>query len=342
MKYNWGKITDYLMNECSLETKREIDELIKNDAEFKKIIDEMRTVISFEQQPLDITDAEVKWGEIEAQLHKSSQKSNIGTKLRVKSFGMLKYAAAVILMIIGTLSYFMVENSISTIPELEYKTLVAKNGERRTIILFDGTTVNLDCGSELKYPTKFGKNREVFLKGEGFFQVATDSSRPFIVHADDTKIQVLGTKFNIRTWDDRSNDVVVTVVEGKVAFGTNNTNLKNKVLLTKNMQASLAFDGIISKPKAVNASKYSRWMHNEIYFDNATMKEIISQLERWYNLEFDISEEILEKTDLAVHINNLSINSTLDMLATLTNTKVERKGNKVSFIAREEIGDSND
>lgn len=337
MKYNWKKITDYLLNECSLETKREIDELIENDAEFKKIIEETRKVITFDQEPIVISDVEKKWDEIEAQLLKTSQsqqKISVPTKrnLRVSSFGFLKYVAVITLLMLGAISYFTMNNLATSTQKIDYKTLSVQNGERRTIVLFDGTTVNLDCGSKLKYPSKFGKNREVFLTGEGYFQVAKDSTRPFIVHADGTTIQVLGTKFNIRTWDDKNSDVVVTVVEGKVAFSSAKDNKKRKVLLTKNMQSTFSMDGIISTRKVVDASAYSRWMYNEIRFDSASMKEIIEQLTRWYNIEFDVPEEILAKTDLAVSINNSSISSILKMLAMITDTKVVRNGNKVSFI----------
>jgi ferric-dicitrate binding protein FerR (iron transport regulator) len=346
MKYDWKKLTDYLLNECSLETKREIDELIANNLEFKKTIDEMKKVITFEQESLNITDTETKWEEIEAQLAKASQKVKVVNKQysdsRSSSFKLLRYAAVITLIIVGALSYFTMSKRAPTTLQSEYKTLSVQNGERRTIVLFDGTTVNLDCGSELRYPTKFGTTREVFLKGEGYFQVAKDSTRPFIVHADGTTIQVLGTKFNIRTWDDKSNDVIVTVVEGKVAFCLDNKSLKNSVLLTKNMQSNLSFNGVISEPKVVNADNYSRWMYNEVHFRNASMKEIIAQLERWYNLEFDIPEGILQKTDLAVHLNNSSINSILEMLATLTDTKVIRKGNKISFRTYGKMGVNND
>ncbi len=345
MKYNWEKITDYLLNECSLETKREINKLIENDVEFKKTIDETKKVITFKQEPLVMTDVNSKWAEIEAKLDKSSQNENVVNKrysIRT-SFAIFRYAAAVALIVVGAISYFAINNlKTSSTPQIEYKTLVVQNGERRTIVLFDGTTINLDCGSELRYPSKFGTTREVFLKGEGYFQVAKDSTRPFIVHADGTVIEVLGTKFNIRTWDDKNNDVVATVVEGKVVFGLDNKSIKNKVLLTKDMQSSLSFDGTISEPKVVDASAYSRWMYNKVYFQKASMKEIISQLERWYNLEFDIPEEILQKTDLAIHINNSSINSILEILATLTDSKVIRNGNKISFIAYGKTGENND
>ncbi len=334
MKYSWKKTTGYLLNECSDETKKEIEELIANDSDFSKTISQMKKIISFEQEELDMTDVEKKWEEIEAQITKASRKTakqNVYNKRYSRaSFGFLRYAA-VIVFIIGAISFFTRENLPPEIPAIEYKTLTVDNGERRTIILYDGTTVNLDCGSELKYPTKFGNSREVFLKGVAYFQVAKDSKRPFLIHADESLIQVLGTKFNVRTWNERDKDVIVTVVEGKVAFSIDNTELSEKVLLTKNMQSSISIDGKVSKPIIVDASSYSKWMHNEIYFNNASMKEIVTQLERWYDLKFEMPKEILERKDLAVHINDTNINDILEMLSVITNTKVVRDGKRVNF-----------
>ena len=334
MKYSWKKTTSYLLNECSDETKKEIEELIANDSDFSKTISQMKKVISFEQEDLDMTDVEKKWEKIEAQIIKASRKATkqkMDNKRYSTSYSFLRYAA-VIVFIMGAISYFTREQNLPPeIPAIEYKTLTVENGERRTIILYDGTTVNLDCGSELKYPTKFGNSREVFLKGVAYFQVAKDSKRPFIIHADESVIQVLGTKFNVRTWNESDKDVIVTVVEGKVAFSVDNTELSEKVLLTKNMQSSISIDGKVSKPIIVDASSYSKWMHNEIYFNNASMKEIVTQLERWYDLKFEMPKEILERKDLAVHINDTNINDILEMLSVITNTKVVRDGKRVNF-----------
>ena len=113
----------------------------------------------------------------------------------------------VIVFIIRAISYFTKENLPPEIPAIKYKTLSVENGERRTIILYDGTTINLDCGSELKYPAKFENSREVFLKEEAYFQVAKDSRRPFLIHADESLNRSFGTKINVKTWNENTKDV---------------------------------------------------------------------------------------------------------------------------------------
>lgn len=334
MRYNWKKVSSYLLDECSDETKKEIEELIARDSDFRNTITQMQNVINIEEEPLDITNADIKWKEIEMEIARASRKATkqaiYNKRYSRASFGLLRYAAAIV-FIFGAIFYFTRENVPPEIPAIEYKTLAVDNGERRTIILYDGTTVNLDCGSELKYPTKFENTREVFLNGEAYFQVAKDANRPFVIHADGSLIKVLGTKFNVKTWNENNKDVVVTVVEGKVAFSVDNNNLNEKVLLTKNMQSSISLNGKISKPIIVDASSFSKWMHNEVYFDNVSMKEIISQLSRWYDLQFEVPKDILERKDLAVHINDTNINDILEMLSAITDTKVVRKGKIVSF-----------
>ena len=84
MKNKWKKTTSYLLNECSDETKKEIEELIANDSDFSDTINQMKKAISFEQKPLDITDAEQKWEEIEAQILKGKSRKIAKQKMYEK------------------------------------------------------------------------------------------------------------------------------------------------------------------------------------------------------------------------------------------------------------------
>src|SRR5690606_10744959 len=80
------------------------------------------------------------------------------------------------------------------------------------LLLSDGTEVWMNSGTQLRFPFNFnGKTREVYLEGEAYFKVAKNADRPFIVHANGTQVQVLGTSFNVSTYDD---EVVTSLVEG--------------------------------------------------------------------------------------------------------------------------------
>ncbi len=346
-KYNWERISRYVLNESSGKEKREIEEEIKTNNEFAKVVEEMRLVASTKQKPLQLGNINSKWDKIKSELievsatnereksHRRLDDYKSKNNLRKKMFYGWRYAA-IILIMIGA-SYLLSEKyyntETTTIETIEYKTLSVKKGERKTIVLYDGTTINLDSGSELKYPVKFGSDiREVFLSGEAFFQVAKNPHKPFRIHINDALVEVLGTKFNIRSWKEDNAGVVVTVTEGRVALGLANSKLSDKVILTKNMQSSLSHSGKTSKPIIVDASNYIKWMHNEMYFQDASLKQIIMQLERWYNLHFEVAKELLVKENLTVRINNTNLDDVLELISVVTNTKVERKGNNIRFI----------
>lgn len=343
-KYNWKKISRYVLNESSLEEKKEVEAKIEVDNEFAKVVDEMRIVVSTKQKLLQLNSIDSEWDKLKHELlevpvtreiKKSDQRlKNYKSKnyLRKKMFYGWQYAAVMLIMI--GVSYFLSEKYYNTeVATIEYKTLSVNKGERKTIVLYDGTTINLDSGSELKYPAKFGSDvREVFLSGEAFFQVAKNPHKPFRIHINDALVEVLGTKFNIRSWKEDNASVVVTVTEGKVSLGLANSKLLEKIILTKNMQSSLSRSGKVSKPIIVNASNYTKWMQNEMYFQDASLKQIIVQLERWFDLHFEVAEELLVKENLTVRINNTNLDDVLELISVVTNTVVERKGNNIRFI----------
>src|SRR5690606_36367432 len=107
--------------------------------------------------------------------------------------------------------------------KLAYNTLKIPFGKKFRLQLSDGTMVHINSGSTLKYPIKFiaGENRQVYLDGEAFFDVAKDKKHPFIVNADNLNVRVLGTHFNVSNYpEDAVTDVVL--VEGSVGMYRSN------------------------------------------------------------------------------------------------------------------------
>ena len=346
-EYNWEEITRYVLNECSDEEKKEIESRIKFDSNFSKAVKDAQRVASVKQKPFQTKDINLKWEEVKADLvldniispkqeyhpNRKIEEYNSKNRSRKMFYTAWRYAA-IIVFTIG-MSYFLSKEFISPetiITDVEYKTLSVNSGERKTIVLYDGTTINLDSGSELKYPNKFGATREVYLKGEGYFQVTKNPNKPFRIHANNALIQVLGTKFNIRNWAEDNEGVIVTVSEGKVALGDNNSAESDKVYLTKNMQSSVLLNGKTLEPITVNASNFSRWMNNEKHFKDASLKQILSQLERWYDIEFEVEKELLQRKNLTVHLDNTNLDELLELISAITNTKVQRHGKKIKFI----------
>ncbi len=116
----------------------------------------------------------------------------------------------------------LVYDKSETSKAIEYHKLNVPYGKKFKLQLSDGSKIHLNSGSSISYPSQFieGKNREVTLKGEAFFEIAHDSLHPFYVNADHLQISVLGTKFNVQSYiEDETTDVVL--VDGAVALAPN-------------------------------------------------------------------------------------------------------------------------
>lgn len=166
--------------------------------------------------------------------------------------------------------------------------LNVSNGNSCKVILSDGSCAYLHPGSKLKYPHHFnGKERRVMLEGEAYFIVQKDSKHPFIVEANNSEALVTGTQFNVAAT--AAKKVQVTLINGSVIFGEKNTD--KKVSLTPGRQALLS-DSHINVCDA-DTMQYVAWRDGYIYFDDATLGEILQQISQSYNVAVTCSNSQL-------------------------------------------------
>ncbi|WP_276090532.1 FecR domain-containing protein [Pedobacter sp. JY14-1] len=159
-------------------------------------------------------------------------------------------------------------------------TLSTVRGQQYRVVLPDGSKVWLNSASSITYPTSFSgmQNRAVKLIGEAYFEVAKDRSRPFIVKTSKQEVEVLGTHFNVNSYNDE-NAVRTTLLEGSVKV----TNEKGQSILKPGHQAAVSGGApVISK---VNASESVAWKNGDFIFDNERFDSILRQLSRWYNVD---------------------------------------------------------
>jgi hypothetical protein len=175
----------------------------------------------------------------------------------------------------------------SDIEKISYNTLKIPYGKKFQLQLSDGTLVHLNSGTTLKYPVKFiaGENRQVFLDGEAFFDVAKDKKHPFIVNADKLNVRVLGTHFNVSNYpEDAATDVVL--VEGSVGMYNTNEEFDNEknIILKPGYKGSFNKENTNISTKPVITDIYTSWINGGLTFRNMTFKNIIAKLERRYNV----------------------------------------------------------
>ena len=202
----------------------------------------------------------------------------------------LKVAAAVILLIgCNYFWYTYTENltEVYTNADSPYEIKVPA-GSRTNIVLPDGTEVSLNAGSVLRYHRGFGiRERNVTLDGEGYFKVAKNAEVPFFVKTNDVQVQVVGTVFNVRAYDD-DNYVMVSLLEGRVNLSAS----ANSVMkLFPNEQALYNKNtGRMEKLKT-NASKAC---DGGLTFENASFADIAHRLERKFQVKISIESERLK------------------------------------------------
>lgn len=184
---------------------------------------------------------------------------------------------------------------------LSNRIVIPRGGEFK-LILADGTAVWLNSDSELSYPTAFaGQKREVFLRGEAYFDVKPDSLHPFIVHVDEVRIQVLGTQFNINTYAEGS--IKTVLVEGSV-------DLRNRagehVVLTPNRMADYRTVEGRFELTDVDVQPHVAWREGNFIFQSESLESIMNKLSVWYDLNVFYANEGLRDIRLSGNLERFS------------------------------------
>ncbi|MGY0037823.1 FecR family protein [Pedobacter sp. NJ-S-72] len=159
-------------------------------------------------------------------------------------------------------------------------TVSTPRGGQYRIILPDGTKVWLNSSSSLKFPEQFTSNeRNVELKGEAYFEVAKNASKPFKVTVNSTVVKVLGTHFNIMAYNDDP-FIKTTLLEGSVQL----SNITTLDILKPGQQAVINKSGFV---KVINTDTEQSiaWKNGYFFFNRANLKDIMKQLSRWYNID---------------------------------------------------------
>jgi len=219
------------------------------------------------------------------------------------------------------------------IPEKNsYSSISVPYGAKTKVELADGSFIWVNSGSTIKYPNNVTQKKvDIFLEGEAFFEIAKNSHRQLNVKTSTINIQVHGTRFNVKSYNE-DNQVETTLVEGKISISgkVGNRVIENPIILKPNEQATL--NGISNeitvkndindeseagnsnkenpKPVAkapvnvphikinedVDVAEFIAWKDNKMVFKNETLENLVAKLERWYNVDIEIKREELKKS----------------------------------------------
>ncbi|MDO5981296.1 FecR family protein [Flavivirga spongiicola] len=226
------------------------------------------------------------------------------------------YRYAALLAVILTSSiltwHVVVKNSISTIPSNSLVLITTQKAEKKEIILEDSTKITLNANSVLSYPKHFsGNTREVAIKGEAFFEVTKNTEKPFIVTTEDgMKIKVLGTSFNVKSYSEDKN-VETTLVTGKVKVIEENKN--TVVELSPSQKATYIKKEDKMIVEKVDVKNFTSWKEGKLIYNDTPMRQVIKDLERTYDLKFDVTSNKILDYKYKGEFDNLDIKQILDL-----------------------------
>ncbi len=237
-------------------------------------------------------------------------------------------AAAVVILLLGV-GYLALTN-LGTGPDL---ISVFADGQKKEVVLPDGSNITLNKHSELVYPEKFKRGeRTVKLTGEAFFKVVSNPSQAFVVNVEQkAKVRVLGTTFSIRP-DQRDESISVQVLEGKVAFSSS-INGSHEIILAKDEQATLN-EGSIIKDDTVDRNFIS-WITGELFFYRENIKEVCRQLQEHYEIEIVLENSVPGDLTFTSTMNNQDLESVLDEISLVLGLDYRYENEKVIFTSPE-------
>jgi len=239
-------------------------------------------------------------------------------------------AAAIALVIGGGLVWrSMATRSPGAIEPPASRKYATVRGERATLTLPDGSTVMLNNETTLEVAATFGASaRDVYLRGEGYFQAAHDSTRPFRVHTARAVTQVLGTKFDVRARPGES-ATQVAVAEGRVALSAGHDASAPRLVLGQGELGRLSADGGASVVRGVEAARALGWTEGRLAFERTPLPDVLAELSRWYDRDFVLADSALAKLRLTTSLRGDSVTEAIQVLEAALEVKAEVIGRRV-------------
>jgi transmembrane sensor len=271
------------------------------------------------------------WNNISWQLH--FEKKHKAIRLRPYVH---RYAAAAVLFILlgGGILFLTQHNSIN---RSEYGAMAdantffrTTNAQTKQVTLSDGSRIHLNCGTKISYASNAfnRRQREVWLSGEAFFEVAKNPDKPFIIHTGDMTTTVRGTSFNVKAYPQLGENVV-SVRTGKVEIATQN---KVLALLTPGKQITYNASNGKSDTQEVNLSEIAAWSDGRLVLNNASVMELKLRLKQQFGTELQIRGAALDSVKMnAVFYKDTQLEDIMETISGLYGIRYEitKSGNVI-------------
>jgi transmembrane sensor len=315
MEQIWTLITRVLSGEASENEKKELDNWLKESDENRELFHRLES--SWTEESNGYLDATLlfshergvkrlrnKMVEEGASNHVIGSRKSSVSRVRVWAIAASILFAAIGISAYMTLQYWEVPQS------MVYET---SEVEQRIITLSDGSIVRLNRESTLEVPHNYMEGtRDVTLKGEAFFDVQSNEELPFRIKTDQAVVEVLGTSFNIK----EGTDLMVAVKEGMVSLRHIDREESEATRLAAGQLGLLNVNEREIRVEEPNLENYISWINGYLRFENTPFDEVLTQLERFYDLEFDVQDPEIRNLHLTAYTERINqVDEVLETIA---------------------------
>lgn len=321
-------ILKYLQGNASEEEKRVLLDWLKASEANKRAYSEIR------DQWLDSGSSPVAnpeyvkqaFARFTAEIDKHDRKQQ---QMRLSYF--IKVAASVaILLVCSVGSYFAGQKQFShssSAEQLVINRVIMGKESKGPVTLPDGTIAWLNANSKLIYPEHFhpGK-RQVQLEGEGYFEVVRDEKAPFLVETDGMVVNVLGTHFNVKNYENKET-VETTLLSGKVEVFL--PGLDKSIVLKPNQRISCDKQSGAYKLAEVDAADYIIWIGDKLVCTNEKLSVVLHKMKHWYNLDIECKNGVPLNQRLSLTIRKESPEEILKLLTLISPIRYTIEGEKI-------------
>lgn len=227
-------------------------------------------------------------------------------------------AAAILLPVLFISIYLLYDSPVKTI------SITASGGQIQSVNLPDGSQAWLNSGATISFPEKFGKNqRSVNLtNGQAFFEVIRNEQKPFVIDAGGFSIEVLGTSFEVTTFESFER-ASVSVKTGKVKVNTEVTQINSPTILSANHKATINIATGKIETTEIDSEDIAGWRDNMLVFSADEFGTVVEALQRKYNVRIDLKRPELLHEKITLRLDDQPVQTAIEILSISSNFKYE-------------------
>ena len=309
-----------LSGELSPEELAQFEEALRQDPDLELQLEEFRKVWDSMEDLAGRTDYDMdaEWSTMRGKIPDFANQVPEPGKIRSLLYYTYRIAAVLATGLVFAFAWIYATQYAGT-------EVLSAGAEALEVQLEDGTQVLLNRDSKIRYRKQFkGDSREIRLAGEAWFDVARDSTRPFIIEAGPAIVQVLGTSFNVNAY--KENSMVEITVESGVVAVTAKEDQDELIVLKAGNSGTYNSKSRELKLIPVSNPNTLSWLTKNLYFEDTPLKEALARIGKVYNVKFEIPDPAIAACPITVSFRDQSLDAVLNVLEVTLDLEISHSG----------------